>query len=302
MFDFVGKKQWFFLVSAIVILAGIISLSLPGALRLGIAFRGGTAVTLAANESVTLDDVRQKVDSLGFGDAVIQAGELGFYVRLAALSPDGQAQLKAVLEELGLVVQGIDSVSPSVALETISNAAIAVGVAMLVILLYVTLAFRKAPHPFRWGVCAIVALIHDVLVIFGAYSILSRIFGWDVDPMVITATLAVIGYSINDTVVVFDRMREHLRAEPTAPFASLVNASLYETLGRSLCTSLTTLFAVMAIFLFIGGNIVGFALVLLVGIVSGTYSSIFIAAQLLVIWERQGAKGFLPQKLFARAG
>jgi len=298
MFDFVGKRRWFLLGSAIIILAGIISLAIPGGLKTGIEFQAGTSFDLAISESVTLDDLIERLTELGYGEAIVQEGEDYYYVSTPQLSDEEQEELKSELEDLGLTVAGVDFVSPIVARETIRNAGIAVGVAAVAILLYVTWAFRKMPHRFRYGICAIFALLHDVLVILGLFSLLSRAFQWEIDPMFVTATLAVIGYSVNDTIVVFDRIRENLRNNPSTDFRTTVNTSLYQTLGRSISTSLTTLLVVLAIYLFIGGTIRNFALVLLMGVVAGTYSSIFIASQMLVVWEREGRRGFLPQRLF----
>jgi len=173
-----------------------------------------------------------------------------------------------------------------IARETARIAAIAVAVAAVGILLYVTWAFRRMPKPFRYGTCAIIALVHDVLVVLGVFSILGSILGWEVNLMFITGILAVIGYSVNNTVVIFDRIRENLIKGVSPNFEVIVNNSLVESLGRSLNTSLTTLFVVLALLLFVGAAIQNFAIVLLIGIIVGTYSSLCIAPQLLVVWER----------------
>ena len=178
------------------------------------------------------------------------------------------------------------SVSPMIASETARNAAIAVAVAAVGILLYITWAFRRMPNPFRYGTCAIIALIHDTLVALGVFSILGGILGWEINLMFVTGILAVIGYSVNDTVVVFDRIRENLTKSVRTDFEAVVNNSLVETLSRSLNTSLTTLFVVLALLLFVGASIQNFAVVLLIGIITGTYSSIGISPQLLVIWKK----------------
>ncbi|GAH32202.1 unnamed protein product, partial [marine sediment metagenome] len=161
-----------------------------------------------------------------------------------------------------------------VAEETAQNAAIAVAVAAIGILLYVTWAFRRMPNPFRYGTCAIVALVHDALIALGIFSILGGILNWQVNLMFITGILAVIGYSINNTIVVFDRIRENLIKGISPSFEVVVNNSLVETLSRSLNTSLTTLFVVLALLLFVGASIQNFAVVLLSGIIAGTFSSI----------------------------
>ena len=168
------------------------------------------------------------------------------------------------------------------------------AVAAIGILLYVAWAFRRMSHPFRYGACAIVALLHDTLVALGTFSILGGMLGWEINLMFVTGILAVIGYSVNNTVVVFDRIRENLTKDQKSDFELVVNNSLVETMSRSLNTSLTTLFVVLALFLFIGPAIQNFAVVLLVGIVAGTYSSLFIAPSLLVVWQKGEWGRFIP--------
>jgi len=186
------------------------------------------------------------------------------------------------------------SVSPMVAEETGWNTLWAVLGAAIGILLYVTWAFRRMPKPFHYGTCAIIALVHDLLVVLGIFSILGGILNWEINLMFITGVLAVIGYSVNNTVVIFDRIRENLSRGLSSNFEVVVNNSLVETIGRSLNTSLTTLIVVLALLLFVGASIQNFAVVLLIGIVAGTYSSICIAPQLLLVWEKGEWRRFLP--------
>ncbi|GAH90494.1 unnamed protein product, partial [marine sediment metagenome] len=167
------------------------------------------------------------------------------------------------------------------------NAGIAVIIAAVAMLLYIVWAFRRMPKPFRWGTCAIIALIHNVLIVVGIFSILGQVANVEVDAMFITGLLAVVGYSINNTVVVFDRIRENMSKGISPDFAVTVNSSIIETLGRSLNTSLTTLCVILALFLFGGATIHHFILVLLIGLLAGTYSSLFIAGPLLVVWEKR---------------
>src|SRR6266516_3255913 len=177
-------------------------------------------------------------------------------------------------------------VSPSVASETSSRAVLAVIVASLCILAYIWLAFRKVAKPWRYGICAIIALLHDVLVVLGVFSILGWTLGIQIDTLFITALLTVVGFSVHDTIVVFDRIRENMQRRISETFDQVVNASLVQTMARSLNTSLTVLFTLSALTLFGGVTIRTFTLTLLVGIFSGTYSSIFNASMLLVIWEK----------------
>ncbi|MBA7709678.1 Protein translocase subunit SecF [subsurface metagenome] len=160
------------------------------------------------------------------------------------------------------------------------------AVAAVGILLYITWAFRRMPKPFHYGTCAIVALVHDALIALGIFSILGAILGWEINLMFIIGILAVIGYSVNNTVVVFDRIRENLLKSVRPDFEAVVNSSLAQTLIRSLNTSLTTIIVILALMLFVGAQIQNFAVVMLIGIIAGTYSSLFIAPSILVIWEK----------------
>ena len=177
-------------------------------------------------------------------------------------------------------------VSSEVSTDTVRAAGIALAVAAIGILFYIAWAFRRMPKPFRYGTCAIVALVHDVVVVLGVFSLLGGILNWEINLMFITGTLAVIGYSVNNTVVVFDRIRENLLRGISPDFERVVNSSLVGTLGRSINTSLTTLLVALALLLFVGVSIQNFAVVLIIGIIAGTFSSLFIAPTLLVVWEK----------------
>jgi len=178
------------------------------------------------------------------------------------------------------------TVSGSVASETTRNAILAVVAAAVLILLYISFAFRKVARPWRYGACAIIALLHDVLVVVGVFSILGWLFNLQIDALFITALLTVVGFSVHDTIVVFDRIRENMQRRTSETFDQVVNASLVQTMARSLNTSLTVLVTLSALTLFGGATIRVFTGALLLGIFSGTYSSIFNASMLLVIWER----------------
>lgn len=302
MRDIVGKRWWFILFSLVVILPGAISLAIPPGLRLGIEFTSGSTMTLRFEQPVTQADLRDALTDLGQGDAIVQhTGEGNYQVRTRALTPVGPAEgtepapttgerqriENALRDRFGpFDVLDFYSVSPIIAEEVVRNAALAVAAAALGILFYITWAFRRVPRPFRYGACAVIALIHDTLVVLGIFSILGKAVGIEIDSMFITALLTVIGFSVHDTIVVFDRIRENLRLGAARDFDTVVNYSLLQTLGRSLSTSLTVVFTLLALYLFGGITIRNFALALLIGIVSGTYSSIFNASQLLVIWEK----------------
>jgi preprotein translocase subunit SecF len=177
-------------------------------------------------------------------------------------------------------------VSPIVAKEIGRNTGIAIAAASIGILLYIAWAFRRVPRSFRWGSCAVVALSHDVLVVLGVFSILGRLLNIQIDALFITAILAVVGYSVNNTVVVFDRVRENITLGRSKDMTIVVNRSLVETLRRCLNTSLTTLFVLLALLLFGGLTIKNFILALVIGLIAGTYSSLFVAPQLLLVWEK----------------
>jgi preprotein translocase SecF subunit len=179
----------------------------------------------------------------------------------------------------------VDSVSPAISQEVTRSAAIAVAIASGVILLWIWWAFRRVPNSFHYGVCAIIAMIHDILVTLGFMSIMGIFFGWEADALFLTAMLTVIGFSVQDTIVVFDRIRENIPKHRGENFETIANRSLLETMHRSLATQLAAIFVMVAILLFGGESIKQFIAVLLVGLLSGTYSSIFIAVPLLVSWE-----------------
>ena len=302
MIDFIGKRKWYFLASGVIILAGIISLLVAG-LNLGIEFTGGEQVTVKFEREVDQGELRDVLAGLGYTDAIVQGTGHGDYmVTTTLLSDEDVAQIRQALSaRFGEEPDITDpyAISGSVAREIAADASIAVFVAAIGILLYVTWAFRRLLKPFRFGVCAIIALLHDVLVVLGVFSILGALFHIQIDAMFITGVLTVIGYSVNDTIVVFDRIRENMLKSPGTPLKTTVNSSIMETIGRSINTSLTTLFVLLALLLLGGVTLQNFILVLIIGVVTGTYSSICIASQLLVIWE-EGAFGRLFRRVFPK--
>jgi len=288
MFNIIGKRFWFFLISGVVILAGVIALVVFG-LNPAVEFSSGSLLTVSFEQAVSVDEVKSALADLGYGGAIIQrTGEGDFLLRLPELSGDAKGDLEAGLNaSLGkLEVKGFDSVSPMIAAETTRNAVIAVVISAIGMLLYISWAFHRMPNPFRWGICAIVSLVHDILVVVGVFAFLGGILGWQVDLMFITGVLTVIGYSVNDTIVIFDRIRENLLKGGGVDFEVVVNYSLVETMSRTLITGVGTLFVLIALLLFVGAPIQNLVVVLLVGIITGTYSSIGTAASLLVVWEK----------------
>jgi len=303
MMDFVGKKRWFFLISGILVIIGIISLvisqiQIKSPLQLGIDFTGGTSMILQFSRTVEQGQLRQNITELGYDEARIQdAGEGNFIIYTREITSNEAHDLAEELgTELDSQVEIIDYylVSGTVAAATARNAVIAVIIAAVAMLFYIVWAFRRMPSPFRWGTCAIIALIHDVFIIVGIFSILGWLAGVAIDALFITGLLAVVGYSINNTVVVFDRIRENVLRHIGADFSETVNNSLIETLGRCLNTALTTLFVLLALFLFGGATIHYFVLVLMLGVIIGTYSSICVSSQFLLVWEKKEWRALLP--------
>jgi len=303
MLDFVGKRKWYFLFSALVILVGVVSLIAFG-FKAGIEFASGSTMTIDFEQTVEQADLRDEMANLGHDDAIIQrTGEGDFLIRTRELEPEvrdpetgevitpsEQTMIGEALEQRfgPLEVKDVYTVSPIMAREIGRNAAIAVGVAAVGILLYITWAFRRLVKPFRFGVCAIVTLVHDVIVVLGMYALIGAFYDMEITVMFIMGILAIIGYSVNNTIVVFDRIRENMARRSGRDIEETVNNSIMETLGRSLNTSLTTLFVLLALFLFGGATIHNFVLVLIIGVISGTYSSVCIASQLVIEWETGG--------------
>ena len=302
MINFVGRRNWYFLISGVIILIGVVSLIVFG-LRWGIEFTGGSMITVGFEQEVAQEELRAVMAELGYDDAIIQKTEVGdFLVRTTLLSDEDMMLIRETLNDRfgeEPTVSEPYAVSESIGKEITGYASIAVFVAAIGILLYVTWAFRRLKRPFRFGVCAIVALVHDVLIVLGIFSLLGVFLDIEINAMFITGVLTVIGYSVNDTIVVFDRIRENMARSTGSSLETTVNNSIMDTIGRSLNTSLTTMFVLLALFLLGGVTIHNFVLVLLIGVIVGTYSSICIASQLLVVWEN-GELGRLFRRIIPR--
>ncbi len=299
MFDIISKRSWSFLLSGIVILAPIIALFVYG-LRPGIEFSSGSELTLSFEQPVDKQQVTQALADLGYGSgkAIVRRAGEEFIIDLPELNDAAKAALRAGLaDKLGeLQGGGFQSVSAKTAAETTRNAAIAVIISAIGMLLYISWAFHRVPNPFRWGVCAIIALLHDVLVVVGVFAFLGGILGWQIDLMFIAGVLTVVGYSINDTIVIFDRIRENVKNYGAADFEAVVNNSLLETISRTLITGAGTLFVLIALLIIIGAPIQNLVVVLLVGILTGTYSGMCTAAPLLVVWKNNEWGRFIGRK------
>ncbi len=288
--NFVGKRGWFYLFSLAVILPGVVFLIITPGLNPGIDFTGGSTLTLEFQNNVNQAGLRTQLASAGHPDSTVQKlDDRTFFIRTKELTDDSKAALIGALETNlspdGLTELSFDLVSPVVASETVLNALYAVLAAAVGIFIYIWWAFRNVPSPFRYGAAAIVALVHDTIIVIGIFSILGAVLDMEVGTMFLIAILTVIGYSVNDTIVVFDRIRENVGNHPNRELSEVVNLSISETIGRSLNTSITLMITLLALYLFGGATIREFLLVLLIGVVAGTYSSIAIASQVLITWE-----------------
>ena len=303
MYDIVAKRGWYFLFSALLILPGLLSLLAPpggwvvggSGLRPGIDFTSGSVLDITFDRPVDQTQVQERMAALGHPEALVQrTGSRSLLVRTKVLAEDiggGRSERQQIEDDLTrtvapVVAANFDSTSPIVAQETVRNAVIALAAASVFILLYIWYAFRRVPRAYRYGISAILTLIHDTLLVLGVFSLLGRFLGMEVNSMFIVGILTVAGYSVNDTIVIFDRIRENVIRYPDRPLDSVVNLSIVETVGRSINTSFTTFTVLLAMLLIGGASIRELLLVVAIGVIVGTYSSIFIASQFIVIWER----------------
>ena len=296
MIDFVGKRKWFIGLSAILVIGSALLLVFGAGLNQGIDFTGGTSTSIRFDDAaVDTDDVRSVFAEVGFADAIIQnTGDGNFFIRTTIQNESHQDDVEAALNRSypGTAKRTeVTTVGKSVADDTISNAITAIVVASIFIILFLFWAFRAVPSAYRFGFAAVIALAHDVILTLGLFVILGQVINAEVNASFIFGILTVIGYSVNDTIVVFDRIRENVRVGGGRSFRAVVNQSLNESIMRSLSTSFTTALVIIAMLLFGGETLRDFLLVLLAGVVVGTYSSIFIAAQALVFWEERGLFG-----------
>ena len=272
-------------------------------MRLSVDFTGGTLFELRFDEPVVPGDVRQIFVDRGYGDTSVQTTSDGrtALIRSKPIDPAEKVEISAELrEQFGPADElRFESVGPTVGREVTRAAVVATLAAAIAILVFIIGAFRKVPKAGRYGVCAIVAMLHDILVAAGFFALMGLIAGWEVDALFLTAILTVIGFSVQDTIVVFDRIRENIPKRRGEPFEVVVNRSLLETIHRSLATQLNAIFVLVAVLLFGGATMKQFVTVLLVGLLSGTYSSICNAVPLLVVWEN-GEIGRFFRRLFGR--
>ena len=295
MFNISGKRPLFFVITAVLLAGSAIALAVLG-LKPGIDFSSGSVTTLRFEQAANPVEVKNELANLGYSSSVDEwQGDL--VIHTVQLTATEKTSIEEDLEtRFGFFEErGFESVDPIIAEETARTAGIAVGLSAVGILVYLTWAFRRMPRPLHYGACAVIALIHDLVIVLGIFSVLGGIFNWEINLMFITGVLAVIGYSVNNTVVVFDRIRENLQRGISPSFNEVINTSLVESLSRSLNTSLTTVVVVLALVLFVGVSIQNFAVVLLIGVIAGTYSSLFIAPMLLAVWEKGYWRGFIQR-------
>jgi len=290
MIDVMSKKTWYFVFSGLVIIPGVVALIIWG-LNLGIDFTGGTLVELSFQNKINKNSLETVIEKNNIEVASIAPTGAGTY--LIRTKPLTDSQRKSVLEtakkEFGVVSQvSHETIGPTIGAELLRKALIALVVTSVAIVFYIAWAFRSVPKPassWRFGVSAVVALLHDAFLVVGIFAILGHFLAVEIDSLFVTALLTIIGFSVHDTIVVFDRVRENLKKGVGENFASTVNHSIMQTLGRSLNTSITVVFVLLAVLLFGGASLRWFTVALLIGIVSGTYSSIFNAAAFLVAWQ-----------------
>lgn len=303
LYSLVEKRRWYYLFSSLIIVPGLIimmySLITTGSLfRLSIDFDGGSIYELRFTQSgATEATIRDVFTQFGDDNPLIQhLGETNENHWSVRTNFHNETENRDIQERLNTLAPldtsalRIENVSATIGREVTQAAFWAVVVAGAVIISFIVLAFRQVPDAFRYGICAVLAMIHDVLIVSAIMSLMGLLFGWAVDALFLTAVLMVVGFSMQDTIVMFDRIRENIPKFLGEPYETIVNRSVLETIHRSLTTQINVFFIMIAIILFGGESIKQFVFILFIGMLTGSYSSIFIAVPLLVSWE----KGELP--------
>ena len=287
--NLLSKRIYLFYFSIVAIVISIILLVIPG-LPLGIDFTSGSTITYRwEDKNPTQDQISESMEKAGFETAIIQSmGNKEFFIRTSDLGLNGKEkiddQLKDLIGELPVTLD-VNTVGSSVAENTIRNSIIAVFIASLFVMLYKIYAFRNVEQAYLYAIAAIITLVHDVFVVMGLFILISLFVGSVVNSIFIVGILTVIGYSVNDTIVIFDRIRENLIINKSTEFINVVNMSVRESVTRSLGTSVTTSIVILSMLLFGGQSLRDFLIVLLLGVIIGTYSSIFVASNLLLTWR-----------------
>lgn len=306
MIPLIAPRRLLLAISAALVLVSLVLLLAVG-VNLGIDFTSGSLARVELGVQGERNAIEETLLSEQIPGAEVQASDGSTYlIRTAELSDAQKDRMEEILSGAypAFELISFDFVGPVIGAELTRNAALAVAGASIAILLYLTWSFRSIENSFRYGLIAVLTLVHDVLILLGIFAVLGQVMGLQVDSMFVTAALTVAGFSVHDTIVVFDRIRENQARYRGAGFARIVNFSLNQTLDRSLNTSVTAIFVLAALLLLGGPTIREFILALLIGIVIGTYSSIFTASQLLVVWDESLAGRFanLRTRLLSRSG
>lgn len=293
MLNILGKRYFFFAFSLLLIIPGLVILAIYG-MPLAIDFKGGSLleVEFPSGNAPLPSEIINLYTELGITEAQVQTSNNNILIIRSPFMDETRRGevINAMNEKFNqeIIVRKFDSVGPTIGAEVTSRAGLAIAVAALGVIIYITFAFRGISHAFRYGICAIIAMLHDSLVVVSLSAFGGHFFGWQVDSLFLTALLTVIGFSVQDKIVVFDRIRENSSIYRKLDFETLANHSIVQTLQRSINTQLmTSEFMLMAMALFGGVTLREFSIILLVGLFMGTYSSIFIAAPILVVWEKQ---------------
>lgn len=295
--NIIGKRKIYYLISLAFILPGIISMLVFG-LKLSPDFTGGSRITILFENEVSEKEINVINSTLEEQEINVISVEPSGNLAIVRTPPIDEKQnsefIRNINSEFETASQEeFSTIGPTIGRETLENALKAVVVASILVVVYISIVFRKVPKPassIRFGFSTIVALLHDILVVFGAFALFGHFFNVELDALFVTALLTVIGFSVHDTIVVFDRIRENLNKNVNDSFEKTVNDSILQTISRSLNTSVTVLFVLIALLLFGGESIRWFVVALAVGIVSGTYSSIFTASPVLVDWHNFSLK------------
>lgn len=292
MLNLMRFKILYFIFSTLLILPGLYYLLTSG-LNLGIDFTGGALLQYKFDRTLDINELKNKISANNIEvSQIVPSSDNIYIIKTKEAQQSKINDLKSYLsKEFGkLEEQRVEFIGPVIGAELRQKAILGVSIASVLIVLYIAFSFRKIPKPassWRFGAAAIVALLHDILIVVGVFAILGKFLGVEVDTLFVTALLTVIGFSVHDTIVVFDRIRENLKKNTGKKFIDVANLSIIQTLGRSLNTSLTVVFVLLALLLFGGESLKWFIAALLIGIISGTYSSIFNATALLVWWEEK---------------
>lgn len=290
----IKNRKITYIISGTLVLLSIVFVSLWG-LKLGIDFTGGSFMEIEyQNTRPPLDEVKASIEKSGIPNATVQpTGERGFFIRTEHLTEDRhQSLLNAIRagNNDSVLEKRFDAIGPTIGQELKRKSVWAIALVILLIVLYIAWAFRKVSEPvasWKYGVATVIALMHDVMIPVGIFSILGHFYGIEVDTLFVTALLTILGFSVHDTIVVFDRIRENLKnARASTPFEVIVGQSISQTVTRSINTSLTVLLVLLAIYFFGGASVRLFSLTLIIGIFFGTYSSIFLASPMLVTWDK----------------